>query len=139
METKIPNNLERRTFPRIEDNIFIFINLSPSSNNLNITSTRRFKSFTKNISAGGLMFDTEESIVEEGKGLEMEIYHPLKPDKTLVYSMSVLANEIWIKKIEKEHFKNGENKYQVGVEFLEIREQDRKRIIKYVNGCIGEA
>jgi len=139
LETKIPNNLERRTFPRIEDNIFIFINLSPSSNNLNITSTRRFKSFTKNISAGGLMFDTEESIVEEGKGLEMEIYQPLKPDKTLVYSMSVLANVIWIKKIEKEHFKNGENKYQVGVEFLEIREQDRQRIIKYVNRCIGEA
>ena len=85
------------------------------------------------------MFDTEESIVEEGKGLEMEIYQPLKPDKTLVYSMSVLANVIWIKKIEKEHFKNGENKYQVGVEFLEIREQDRQRIIKYVNRCIGEA
>ena len=85
------------------------------------------------------MFDTEESIVEEGEGLEMEIYQPLKHDKTMVYSMSVLANVIWTKKIEKENFENGENKYQVGVEFLEIREQDRQRIIKYVNRCIGEA
>ena len=98
-----------------------------------------FKAFTKNIGAGGLMFETERNIIEKDNKLEMEIYQPLKSDKTIVYSMSVLANVIWTKKIEKENFENGENKYQVGVEFLEIREQDRQRIIKYVNGCIGEA
>jgi len=139
LETKNSNNLERRTFHRIENNIFIFANLSTPTNKLSMAVTGVFKAFTKNIGAGGLMFETERNIIEKDNKLEMEIYQPLKSDKTIVYSMSVLANVIWTKKIEKEHFENGENKYQVGVEFLEIREQDRQRIIKYVNGCIGEA
>ena len=138
METNIPQNLERRTFPRIEDNIFIFANLSTPTNKLRRTVTGVFKAFTKNIGAGGLMFETERNIIEKGNKLEMEIYQPLKPDKTLVYSMSALANVMWTKKIEKEHFENGENKYQVGVEFLEIRGQDRQKIVKYINKVVAE-
>lgn len=131
-------NLESRNFPRIEDNIFIFVNLSNTSNKLRLTTTEGFKAFTKNISAGGLMFETESTIVEKGNKLEMEIYQPLNPDKSMIYSISALAKVIWTRKIEKEHFENGENKYTVGTAFLEIGEQDRQRIVKYVEASLSK-
>ena len=133
METGNPQNSERRTFPRIEDDIFIFINISPSSNTVSNTATRRFKAFTKNISAGGLMFETEENIIERDNELELEIYQPVNPDRTMIFSLPVLAKVIWIQKIEKEHFENGENKYLIGVTFLHIKEQDRQKIVKYAD------
>jgi len=138
LEATNPHNLERRSFPRIEDNIFIFINFSFPSNNLSITSTRRIKTFTKNIGVGGLMFETEESIDEEGEGLEIEICQPLNPDKTLIYCIPTFSKVIWTEKIAKEHFENGENKFKVGMAFLKIREQDRQKIVKYINKIVAE-
>jgi c-di-GMP-binding flagellar brake protein YcgR len=138
LEATNPQNLERRIFPRIEDNIFIFITLSSPSTHLSTTSTRRIKTFTKNIGAGGLMFETEESIDEKGEGLEIEIYQPLNPDKTLIYCIPTFTKVIWTEKIAKDHFENGENKFKVGIAFLKIREQDRQKIVKYINKITAE-
>ena len=133
METGKALNLERRQFPRTEDNIFIFVTLSSSSTNLKINTPGGFKAFAKSISAGGLMFETEENIIERDNELELEIYQPVNPDKTMIFSLPVLAKVIWIQKIEKEHFENGENKYLIGVKFLHIKEQDRQKIVKYAD------
>ena len=78
------------------------------------------------------MFDTERNIFKENDELELEIYQPLNRDKTKVFCIPVSAKVMWIKKTEKEQFKNGENTYRIGIRFLEIQEQDRQKIIEYV-------
>lgn len=122
-EDKFPD-LERRRFPRIKDNFFIF-------GNLRSASIEDFKAFTKDISAGGLMFETEREIPEASK-LELEIYQPLARDKRIIFSIPVMAKIIWTRKIEKDNFEVGENKYRIGIEFSEIREEDRQKITQYV-------
>lgn len=113
--------LERRRSPRLNDNIFIFGRLD---------SSESFDALTGDINADGLMFEFNRDISQNIK-LEMEIYQPIICCKSRIYSIPVLARVAWIRKIEKDHFEKGENQYIVGVEFLEIKEEDRQRIVKY--------
>ncbi|MBI4655091.1 MAG: PilZ domain-containing protein [Nitrospirae bacterium] len=117
--------LERRKSPRLEDNIFVF-------NESGFSSTGKFKAVTKNISAGGLMFETEGKIPVE-KELKFEIYQPTKSSKDVIFSLPVLAKVIWTKRTEKDNFEQGENRYMIGAKFIEIKEEDRQRIAKYVD------
>jgi c-di-GMP-binding flagellar brake protein YcgR len=119
-----PDSLERRKFSRFRDNIFIF-------GNLKLSPTEKFKAFTENISAGGLMLEMERDIPNQSE-LELEMYQPLDRDKRVIFSIPVLGRVVWTRKIEKDNFQEGENKYRVGIEFSEIKEEDRKRITKYV-------
>lgn len=130
METDGFTNLERRIFPRFKDNIFIFGNLSSDP-------IERFKAFTKDVSGGGLMFETEREI-PKARGLKLEIYQPLDRDKRMIFSIPVMAKVIWIKNIEKENFERGENKYRIGIEFSEIKEEDRKMIAKYAEVSLSK-
>lgn len=129
-------NPDQRQFPRIKDNIFIFGNLKLHSTNLGTNPLANpiggFRVFAKNISAGGLMFETQRNIFDENDELELEIYQPLNRDKTKVFCIPVSAKVIWIKKMDKEQFKNGQNTYRIGIRFWEIKEEDRQKIIKYV-------
>jgi hypothetical protein len=131
-------NLERRQNPRIEDNIFFFFNFSRNSTNFSHTSLGGVKAFTKNICAGGIMFEMDKNIIKEGDELELEVYQPVNRDKTMILSIPVLAKVIWTKKIEKEHFENGENKYQIGIGFLEIETEHGQKIAEYVKESIGK-
>lgn len=131
-------NSERRKFTRLEDNIFFFGNLSSDSINLMPDSIGGFKTFTRNICAGGLMFEMDNNIIKESDKLELEIYQPINRDKTMIFSIPVLAKVIWTKKIEKEHFKNGENKYQIGIGFLEIEEEHEQKIAEYIKESAGK-
>lgn len=115
---------ERRKFPRFKDSIFILGKLRSSP-------TEEFKAFTQDISAGGLMFENERNISEEEQ-LELEIYQPMNCGKKKILSIPVLSKVIWIRQIEKDNFEKGENKYKIGIEFSEIKEEDRERIAKYV-------
>jgi c-di-GMP-binding flagellar brake protein YcgR len=125
-------NSERRKFPRLKDNIFFFGNLSPNSINLMPDLIGGFKAITKNICAGGLMFEMDKNIIKKGDKLELDIYQPINRDKTMIFSIPVLAKVIWTKKREKEHFENGENKYKIGTEFLEIDAEHRQKIARYI-------
>jgi c-di-GMP-binding flagellar brake protein YcgR len=118
-------NLERRKIPRLKDNIFILVNLKSNQNGL-------FKTVTKDISGSGLMFETERDI-PKGSKLELEVYQPLDSFKRMIFSVLILAKVVWKRKIEKDNFEKGENKYRVGVIFLKISEEDRKKILKYVS------
>lgn len=124
------SNSERRRSPRLKENFFIF-------GKLRSTLVEEFKAITQNINAGGLMFETERDILKDSK-LELEIYLPLAGDKRIIFSIPVMAKIIWARKIEKDNFEEGENKYRIGIEFLELKEEDRERIAKYVKEGIQE-
>lgn len=124
------SSLERRKFPRIKDNIFILGNLGSNPR-------EALKAFTKDISAGGLMFENERDISKEMK-LELEIYQPMDRDKRVIFSVPVLAKVVWTREIEKENFVEGENRYKTGIEFSEIKEEDRKIIATYVERSISD-
>jgi c-di-GMP-binding flagellar brake protein YcgR len=136
METGSLFNLEKRNFPRIEDTIFFLYNYSESVINITSASIQRCTAFTRDISVGGLMFETETSIFEKGNEFELELYQPLNCDKTVVFCMPILAKVIWMMKIEKEHFEIGENQYRTGIQFLEIKGQDRQKITNYVDAIL---
>ncbi len=118
------SNLERRRFSRLKNNIFIF-------GNLRLNPIEAFKALTKDINAGGLMFETESDISEESE-LELQIYQPMDSDKSVIFSIFVLGKVKWTTKIENDNFEEGENKYRIGIEFSEIKEEDRQRITTYV-------
>lgn len=115
---------ERRKYSRLKDNVFIFSNLTSSP-------TKEFKAFTLDISAGGLMFETEKALPQDMR-LDLEIYQPRDRRKSVIFSIPVLAKIVWKKEVEKEDFQQGENRHRIGIEFLELKEEDRKRIAKYV-------
>ncbi len=118
-------SFERRKFPRLNETAFVLYRLkSDASDEFN-------KAFTENISGGGLMFEMENHM-PLGAKLELEMYQPIKRSKTMIFSIATLAEIIWIKDIEKNNFEKGENKYQIGVEFLKIDEKERQKIVKYV-------
>ena len=123
-------SLKRRKSSRLKDKIFIFgkFRLSP---------TTEFKAFTENISAGGLMFEIERNIPIQSE-LELEMYQPMVRDKRVIFSIPTLARVKWLKKIEKDNFQQGENRYRVGIEFSEIKEEDRKIIATYIQRRTSE-
>ncbi len=130
MERDETLSLGRRKFSRLKENIFIF-------GNSRLSQLKEFKAVTEDIGAGGLMFKTEEEIPDQGE-LELEIYQPMDCDKMMVLSIAVLAKVKWIRKIEKDNFEQGENRYMIGVEFIEIREEDRQRIAMYLEECTSQ-
>ena len=54
----------------------------------------------------------------------------------MIFSIPIWLKVIWIQKIEKEKFEEGENRYRVGIEFSEIREEDRQRVAKFISESI---
>lgn len=120
---------EKRKYSRLKDAVFISGNLT--SSNSTSSNPGEFKAFSRDISAGGLMFETEKDIPQDMR-LDLEIYQPVCPRKIIFFSSFANAKVIWSRKIDKDHFEEGENKYRVGVEFLEINGEDRKRIDTYV-------
>lgn len=123
-------DVERRESPRVKDNIFIRCQLNSGLPCRQAGPTEEFEAISEDISAGGLMFKTERNISKESK-VNMEIGQPIDRDKTMIFCIPVLTKVIWVRKIAKDHFEEGENKYSVGVEFLEIQDEDRQRIIQY--------
>lgn len=122
-EDKFPD-LERRKSPRLKSNIFIH-------GCLRANPIKELKAFTNDISAGGLMFETERDIPQDSN-LELELYQPMNRARRIIFFLPVLVKVIWTKGIEKDEFEKGENKYKIGVQFTEIKEGDREIIAKYV-------
>lgn len=117
-------NSEKRRDPRSEENIFTFYKLK--SDNLD-----KFRAITCNISGNGLMFKTERDILKD-EIIDLEIYQPFNQCKSIFLSIPVKSKVVWIEKICKNYFHEGENKFKVGMQFEEINEEDRKKIVKYV-------
>lgn len=119
-ENTIPY-LEQREFPRLVDNIFISYH----------SKSGVFKAITENIGGGGLMFESEKKL-PVGATLEMEVYQPANSFKTLIYVIPVVIKIAWNKRIKYDFLEMGENAYRIGVSFVKITDEDRGKIIGYV-------
>ncbi|MBI5416805.1 PilZ domain-containing protein [Candidatus Poribacteria bacterium] len=122
---------DKRRFLRVFDNHLLFgrIKSNPHSD---------IKGFTKNISIDGLLFETEKNIPDNTE-LEVELYLSDVEYKTVIFHVACFANVIWSKEIEKRNFENGENRYRIGVEFLKIENEYRKRIKDYIDRYVQKS
>lgn len=125
IEPNSPRKLERRRYPRFKDNIFMFTSS-------NLQSIPKIKACSKDVSGGGLAFETDRKI-SVGTKLRLEIYQPLNSNGTVILSILTVMKVVWRKKITKNNFEKGENEYKVGMKFIAIKERDRQRIIEYIN------
>ncbi len=112
---------ERRKDLRLSDNIFISYR----------SRSRKFRAIAKNISSGGLMFESEKKM-PVGTELEFEIYQPANQFKTLIFVIPVSIKIMWRQKIKYGFLEDGENEHRVGVGFIKIREEDREKIAQYI-------
>lgn len=113
--------IERRKFPRLNDNIFISYRLGQ----------KICKAIAKNISCGGLMFEAEKK-VPVGMEVDFEIYQPVNCFKTVIFVIPASAKVVWRRKIKYGFLETGQNQYKVGVCFTKIKNEDRERIKEYV-------
>lgn len=116
---------ERRQFPRIKIPLFIFYRLETDKPFV------MFRAISQNIGGQGLMFETEKHI-PMGSKLYLEIYQPSIKYKDLIFLIATKTKAIWVNKKEDVSTEEGENKYQIGAEFVEIDKEDRDRVIEYV-------
>ncbi len=115
---------ERRRFPRLEIPLLIFYQLETEDIFV------QHKAISRNMGGQGLMFETVKPI-PVGSILELEIYQPSVRYKDLFFLVSTQAKVIWMNKKEDVSVKAGDNKYQIGVKFVEIEKEDKNRIIEY--------
>lgn len=111
--------IERRKFPRLEIPLFIFYRLETGD------SFVMLKAISRNISGQGLMFEIEKPL-PIGSMLYLEIYQPSVRYKDLIFLVYVRARAIWVDEEVKD------NKYQIGVEFVEVEKEDKAKIMEYV-------
>lgn len=114
---------ERRKFPRVKDNIFIFCKLKGDY--------KVIEGITKDISEMGLGFKSDR-FVPPSTLMEMEIYQPLDYVKSKIVSIYLLGKVVWVKEIKKGNRYKGSNKYIGGIKFTEISNQDRGIIVNYM-------
>lgn len=121
------SSLERRVYPRLKAGTHLVYRLFKSPQDL---LRRGFSpeqiSTTKNLSAGGLLFDSDEQL-PVGSFLELKIELPdeKKP-------IECLARILRVEEIEANRV------YGVAVRFLSITGADRARLSKYVDSGLGE-
>ncbi len=116
---------ERRKFQRIENPFFISYRLE-GDHSFGVS-----KAIGENISGGGLMFEKENSF-HAGTVLYLEIYLQSNPTEDTIYSTPAKTKVVWVNGKENVSKELGSNKYQIGLEFIEIKTEDRERIIEYV-------
>jgi len=116
---------KRRRFCRLNDHIFILCQLMEKEN------VRIVKAFTRNISAGGLCFETEQPIPARTV-LSLEIYQPLRKSEGRILSIPAQAKVKWVISNDTATRYQGSNKYRLGVEFVKIGGRERKEIAGYV-------
>jgi|GEM_PF-2957981 len=107
------NPSERRNFIRLPSNIPVHYSLSDTEQ-----ERERAFSFLKNISVGGMLFDSEDSI-PEGSKFRFSISLP-----SSVMPLKGIAEAVWI--VKKEGVR------EVGSRFLEIDKDAREMLISYV-------
>lgn len=114
---------ERRKFPRVKDNIFIFCKLKGDY--------KVIEGIAKDISELGLGFESDR-FVPPSTLMEMEIYQPVDYLKRKIVSIYLLAKVVWVKEIRRGNKYKGSNKYIGGVKFRKISRQDKGMIINYM-------
>ena len=120
---------ERRKFPRLGIPLFILYRLETND------PFAMFKAISRNIGGQGLMFETEKPL-PVGNTLLLEIYQPAVKYKDLIFLVACQAKVIWINRKENANAMAGDNKYQIGVEFVKMEKEDKNKIIEYVERIV---
>ncbi|MFH1360806.1 MAG: PilZ domain-containing protein [Candidatus Omnitrophota bacterium] len=107
---------ERRKFLRLNINVDIKYAVLPSSDNHSGSS--------RNISAGGICIITHEELLP-GDRLKLDISLPDDPSM-----IQTIGQVVWTKTFSIAG--EGKNRYDVGVEFIDISDEERGKIKKYV-------
>ena len=116
---------QRRKFQRIESRFFVFYRLEAGE------TFGMSKAIGQNINVTGLMFQTENA-VPVGDVLYIEIYIPSDAYGYTIFSIPIQAKVVWVNRKENKTKEPGGDKYRIGVEFMEIENEDRSRIMEYV-------
>ncbi len=88
------------------------------------------KRFTKNISAGGLMFESDGPLPRQDIFI-LDIYQPSIQSGQEFISITALAKVKWVTPIDFTKEYEGIDKFKVGMEFLKLDDRDRSTIAKY--------
>ncbi len=109
-------DIERRKYPRLEEEILLVYKLAESAK---IESCS-----TKDISGGGVSFETDVP-ASVGDIIWVEINKPARNGSGRLLTVYSFVQVRWVKRISKD-------RYEVGVEFTDMKEEDRNQIISYV-------
>jgi c-di-GMP-binding flagellar brake protein YcgR len=112
------NDQERRRFQRLSVLVDVVYNKVSPSQKVEV-------SLTKNISKGGICLIAYDEL-KVSDNLDLNIYLP--GDKIPVH---VIGRVAWVKDFVICNIPDGK-RFDVGIEFLTITEEDQKRIDKYV-------
>jgi c-di-GMP-binding flagellar brake protein YcgR len=110
---------ERRRFLRLQEAIDVVYKK-------HLVTDKEKVLLTKNIGAGGICLRVYGDELSEGDMLDLKIYLP-EPDGII----TAVGKVVWRKEIYTNDVSQTK-RLDVGIEFTEIRPQDRKRINKYV-------
>jgi len=111
-------NQERRKFVRLNTLVDVVYNKVSPSQKVEV-------SLTKNISKGGICLIAYDEL-KVSDNLDLNIYLP--EDKTPLH---VIGRVAWVKDFVICNIPNGK-RFDVGIEFITITEEDEKKIDKYV-------
>ncbi len=120
---------ERREFSRLGIPLLVLYRLETNDPFV------MFKTISQNISGQGLMFETEKSL-SIGSRLLLEIYQPSVKCKDLIFLVTCLAKVIRTNRKKDVNAMAGDNKYQIGVEFVKMEKEDKNKIIAYVERIV---
>lgn len=115
--------IERRKFPRLNFRVDFEYNI------LNKTGFKDERAETKNISTGGICIILLNK-VEIGDKLKLKFYLPGVNTPIMTVGRVVWTQEFTVGTIDNS------TAYDVGIEFIEISEDDRQKVNQYIAGQI---
>ena len=109
-----PSTREKRKFPRLNSSLLLHYRVCDRAD------LPQDISLTKDVSEGGLCFSSPEDFAPETI-LELEIRLPTRDTP-----LKALGKVVWSRQIEP-------SKYDLGISFVKIEEEDRKRLFSYLS------
>jgi len=119
------DGIDRRRFPRAHYKCLIHIKKSEKS--------RPFATHTENLGSGGICVVVEENLgLFQGVSLELDI------EDTTGTRVACTGTVVWVIK-KREMGEKSKEMYDTGIEFIDIKENDRKRISAIVGTIIKKS
>ena len=119
------DGIDRRRFPRAHYKCLIRI--------MKREKSRPIATYTENIGAGGLCV-----IVNENLGLFQGVSLELDLEDTAGSRIACTGTVVWVVR-KREAGEKPKELYDTGIEFIDIKEEDRKRISVIVDGIIKKS
>lgn len=109
---------EKRKFVRLDTRVKVEYHI------IELSETE-LKSFTKNLSQGGICLFLD-SLVRKDTLLELKLFLPEQTEP-----IQTTGKIVWIDSFKLGN-KDAQEQYEAGIEFINISDEDRKKIAKYV-------